>query len=305
MADSIKVSWFFRDITNYERQFIRYLTGLMFTCNLSRMPIESLTSWSQRMHPEGHYEYASCLKQYNALDRIKKICQRPIGDKCLGPVDSSLQNNCHIYMGRIHLAVSGRFVKDMEGFPPIQTYINCSKPIRDAAKDCLPYLLHECKTRPIKVSKIIRGNMSSMIDILQDFPKLKIIHLIRDPRAIIMSRQNWFPRQVPLNFSREARLVCTKMAEDIRRRQEIEKRYPGLTMEVVYENIATNPTENIVAMYEFAGIDMTDSTTARLKQITSKSRKISEKWQTQISVERKRLIDAECHDLYRITPYDP
>ena len=180
------------------------------------MPVESLTSWSQTVHPEGHFQYASCLKARNAMDRLKDRCQRPIRDKCLGPVESS-----------------------------------------------------------------------------------------RDPRAIVMSRQNWFPRPVPLNFSTEARQVCAKMAEDIRRRQEIEKRYPGLTMEVVYENIATNPTENIAAMYKFAGINMTEFTTAGLKQITSKSRGISEKWRTQISAERKKLIDDECRELYEITPYDP
>ena len=295
-------------MTNYERQFIRNLTRFMFTCDFNRMPIESITSWTQRTRhwqPEGHYQYASCLKEYNALDQHQRLCQKPIGDKCLGPVDKAMQNNCHIYMERIHLAVDGRFVEDMEGFPPIQTYMNCSKPIRDAAKDCLPYLLHECKTRPIKVSKIIRGNMSSMIDILQDFPKLKIIHLIRDPRAIVMSIQNWFPRRVPINFSREARGVCTKMAEDIRRRQEVEKRYPGSTMEVLYDNIAANPMENIAAMYEFAGIDMTENTTAKLKQITTESGKISKKWQTQISEETKQLIDAECLDVYKITPYEP
>ena len=291
-------------MTNYERQFIRNLTRLMFTCDFDRMPIESITSWTQRTRqwqPAGHYQYASCMREYKALDKHKTLCQEPIGRKCLGPVDISLQNNCHIYMERIRLAASGRFVKDMEGFPPIQTYMNCSKPIRDAAKDCLPHLLHECKTRPIKVSKIIRGNMSSMIDILQDFPRLKIIHLIRDPRAIVMSKQNWFARPV----SPEARVVCTKMAEDIRRRQEIEKRYPGSTMEVLYEDITANPTENIAAMYEFAGIDMTENTTAELKQITSESGEISKKWQTQISEETKRLIDAECLDVYKITPYEP
>ena len=295
----------FRDITLYEREFIRNLTRLMFDCDLDQMPVESLTSWSQKMHPDGHFKYASCLTAHNAMDRFKDLCQRSIRDKCLGPVESSLQNNCHIFMERVRFAASGKSVEDLEGFPPIQTYLDCSKPSRDAAKACLPHLLQECKARPIKVSKILRGNMSAMIDILQDFPKLKVIHLIRDPRAIIMSRQNWYPRRVPLNFSIQARRVCTKMAEDIRRRQEIEKRYPGLTMEVVYENIATNPTENIAAMYKFAGINMTESTISGLNEITSKSRDISEKWRTQIGAERKKLVDAECQELYKITPYDP
>ena len=297
--------WLFRDITLYEREFIRNLTRLMFNCDLDQMPVESLTSWSQKMHPDGHFKYASCLTAHNAMDRFKDLCQRSIRDKCLGPVESSLQNNCHIFMERVRFAASGKSVEDLEGFPPIQTYMDCSKPSRDAAKACLPHLLQECKARPIKVSKILRVNMSAMIDILQDFPKLKVIHLIRDPRAIIMSRQNWYPRRVPLNFSIQARRVCTKMAEDIHRRQEIEKRYPGLTMEVVYENIATNPTENIAAMYKFAGINMTESTISGLNEITSKSRDISEKWRTQISAERKKLVDAECQELYKITPYDP
>ena len=209
-------------------------------------------------------------------------------------------------MERTRLTVSGEVVDDMQGFPSVESYLNCSQQSRDAANVCLTYLIKECKRRPVKVSKYLRANMTVMEDILKDFPKLKVVHLLRDPRAIINSRsmQDWYDGR-PLNVTKEARLLCTKMREDIRQRQELEKRYPGLTKEFTYESIAQNPMTSVPVLYDFAGIAMENSTKAWLQQFTDESGDIATRWMENMSREVKEEIDNQCVELYKVTRYTP
>ena len=95
------------------------------------------------------------------------------------------------------------------------------------------------------------------------------------------------------------------MQEDIKQRQELEKRYPGLTMEFVYEDIAQNPMTYIPALYSFTGIPMPNSTKYFIQQITSKSGNIATQWKAKLSKGTKEKIDNECEDLYKITNYRP
>ena len=296
-----------RNITSYERDYIRNQTRLMANCEFHQMPVEITTSWSQDVPPASHWNYTNCLRQHNGHDRFQNHCHKPLRFRCVGPVEQSLQNQCHIYMERTRLATSGEIVDDLEGFPPIASYLNCSHQSRVAAKVCLPHLVKTCKDKPIKVTKVLRQNMTVLADILKDFPKLKVVHLLRDPRGIINSRLalNWPWWGGPLNISKEARLLCTKMREDIRQRQELEKRFPGLTMEFVYEDIAQNPMTYIPALYNFTGISMTNSTKSFILQMTSTSGDIAAKWKKKMDTEIKELIDKECEDLYKITNYGP
>ena len=297
----------FRNITSYEREYIRNQTRLMFNCKFYQMPAEITTTWSHDLPPASHRNYSNCLRKHNGHDRYKHHCHKPLRSRCVGPVEQSLQNQCHIYMERTRLATRGEIVDDMEGFPPIASYLNCSHQSRVAAKACLPQLVEKCKQKPIKVTKLLRGNMTVMSDILMDFPGLKVVHLLRDPRAIINSRLalHWKWWGGPLNISKEARLLCIKMREDIRQRQELEERYPGLTMEFVYEDIAQNPMTYIPALYSFTGIPMPNSTKYFIQQITSKSGNIATQWRTKLSKGTKEKIDNECEDLYKITNYRP
>ena len=297
--------FFFRNITRYERDYIRNQTRLMVNCEFNQMPVEITTSWSQNMPPANHWNYSNCLRQHSGYDRFRNLCHVPLRSRCVGPVEQSLQNQCHIYMEQTRLATSGEVVDDMEGFPPIASYLNCIHQSRVAAKACLPQLVEKCEQKPIKVTKLLRGNMTVLADILKDFPRLKVVHLLRDPRGIINSRLalNWWGG--PLNISKEARLLCTKMREDMRQRQELEKRYPGLTMEFVYEDVTQNPMTYIPALYNFTGIPMTNSTKSLIQQITTESGNIANKWREQMTKEIKEKIDSECEDLYKITNYSP
>ena len=275
----------------------------MFNCNLDKLPLEMTTSWTQRFAPH-KTKYVQCLVKHKAFDGFRNKCHKPLRSRCPGQTVINLHNRCHLYMERTRMAASGKYVEDMEGFPPIQSYISCREPIQDAVSTCLPLLLEECRKRPIRASKILRGNMSSMADILKDFPKLKVIHLLRDPRGIILSRKRIFARSIPnLDFRRQARLLCTKMHEDIRQRRGLAERYPGLTMEVTYERLTRNPLKYIEAIYNFVGIHLTNLTKEWIVQSTPKSYNISMRWQSKMNESIKREIDGECSDLYAVSPY--
>ena len=265
------------------------------------MPLEATTSWTHSL--SSHSAYVSCLKKHRGYDKFRDHCHKPLHGRCPGHMAINILNGCHIFMQQSRLALKGDPVTKVLGFPPFDSYLNCSRPVHKAAAKCLPILSKQCQQRPIKVSKILRGNMTSMADILRDFPTLKVIHLLRDPRGIIMSRKkgNGKPH-FDLDIVREARLLCTKMLEDIRQRHVLEDRFPGITMEVTYEDLAKNSKEKLEAMYKFAGIPMAESSTQSF-HTASDSFSIAMGWEKRISPKERTQIDEQCADLYAITPY--
>ena len=55
---------------------------------------------------------------------------------------------------------------------------------------CLPVLYQACLSSKVSVAKILRLSMERAEVLLKEDPKIKIVHLVRDPRGILNSRAN-------------------------------------------------------------------------------------------------------------------
>ena len=53
---------------------------------------------------------------------------------------------------------------------------------------CVSLLRSNCNNRPLRAVKSVRATMDSMEPLLRTLPNFRIIHLIRDPRAVALSR---------------------------------------------------------------------------------------------------------------------
>lgn len=66
-----------------------------------------------------------------------------------------------------------------------------------------------------------------------------VFHVLRDPRGIVASRRK--DHRLTTDVGEEARLLCHKMLEDIRAREELSLKHNGTFLQVKYEELADDP----------------------------------------------------------------
>ena len=68
------------------------------------------------------------------------------------------------------------------------TYESCEKREMTKVKPCFDALLRSCGRQNIRAIKTVRGTMEEAKLLMERNPQLKVIHLMRDPRAVVVSR---------------------------------------------------------------------------------------------------------------------
>lgn len=105
--------------------------------------------------------------------------------------------------------------------------------------------------------------MLSMKPLLEWMPQLRIIHLIRDPRPVALSRRDFHDsargqfaestHNLTERTIREAFLYCRQVVADVRLRHRLEKEYPDRVYSLTYEQLVNNPVGRAADIYRFIG----------------------------------------------------
>ena len=137
-------------------------------------------------------------------------------------------------------------------------------------KTCTKELEALCQQSPIKIIKTIRLPLWTMSTMLKEFPGLKIVHLIRDPRAVLTSQS----RVGMCSAERGGKegcssLFCNRIEKDVHDKELITTKYPGRMLTIFYESIAKKPIETAKKMFEFIGTNFTKSAENYIFNITS------------------------------------
>ena len=172
-----------------------------------------------------------------------------------------------------------------------------------------------CLAKDTRVTKLVRATMeeiSYFLNINQDCShKIKIIHLLRDPRGRINSlTENGVKKR---SFSLEKiSAMCKRQIQDIKTRQKLQEIYPNMFMELLYEDISSNPLAVGNELYKFTyNTSMQVSAINWLKEHTESkavhenyilkknSTATSIAWQTQINPQLLHNIQIQCKDLIK------
>ena len=94
-----------------------------------------------------------------------------------------------------------------------KNYSTCMQIVREKAKPCEQMLGEFCKKADFRATKTVRATMDVVETLLERNPNLRVIHLIRDPRAVMVSRSEFYDTGRSMyaqgDIAKEAK-VCTE-----------------------------------------------------------------------------------------------
>ncbi|KAL5019451.1 hypothetical protein ScPMuIL_002343 [Solemya velum] len=183
---------------------------------------------------------------------------------------------------------------------------------------CNPMLQKFCSQSKILLFKAIRHPLDFFEEYLNKNPSMKIIHLVRDPRATLQSQV--LAAKFPVDtFKMAAKEHCDRVIEDIETFNRIKEKHPASIVRIYYEDLAKYPIETARTMYDFIGMDYTEGVMQYILDITSRglpdgcsicsqradSQMHINKWRKQMPYERAQLIDNQCSGVYERLGYIP
>jgi hypothetical protein len=147
--------------------------------------------------------------------------------------------------------------------------------------------------------------------LLEWFPRARVIHMLRDPRAIYVSdryrRQNrdrwpytWI-RRVPLLLeSYLLLLTVVTWPRALRQHRRLAKAYPGRYVMIRFEDVVRKPAETLPPLFEFLGVAMpasisTDVTVPQQHGMRSSDEgidpKAADRWRERIQPAARKFIE--------------
>jgi hypothetical protein len=125
--------------------------------------------------------------------------------------------------------------------------------------------------RPVMGEKT-PAHLAYVDTLLEWFPDARVVHMLRDPRAVYVSerqRRRGKPRRpyswlmkLPLAF--EATLLWQTTwvwADAARRHSQLARRYPGRYTLLRFEDLVTTPDESLPRLFEFLGVSLPEDAT--------------------------------------------
>lgn len=180
-------------------------------------------------------------------------------------------------------------------------------------RKCIHRCMQWCVTSNIRVIKTIRFRMLGVDRLLRLLPDLKVIHLVRDPRGMLLSRimtGEYCIHDQSRTFLRE----CGRVLSDRLAFKELSLKYPNRLITEYYEDIAVRPMQALTRVYRYLGLDkppmnvqtyLQRHTEGGLNKKMVPSVDIVHGWRTKIAMPMAQSIDAQCSELYDELGYIP
>ncbi|XP_063404486.1 carbohydrate sulfotransferase 1-like [Mytilus trossulus] len=181
--------------------------------------------------------------------------------------------------------------------------------VSDTRARCVNKMEVMCKNSTNILIKTIRISFDLFHKVVSKIPDIKIIHLVRDPRAILYSRRElgYLDYQEINNVSHQ---LCTKMVKNIHNCNHKMRRN---VFSLKFECLAAYPISETESLYTYLNFEFTNEISSWLITHTkgnamlfgmkynvnvADSLLVSLKWMTQLPKNVLRSIDQECQEVY-------
>lgn len=190
--------------------------------------------------------------------------------------------------------------------------------LNEATKRCALLMKQMCKASKYIILKTIRIPLKILIPLSEAFPRFKILHLLRDPRATLKS-QSRFGVVRTEHLQDNATKFCNRVYNDITIARQTASIASGRYFPISYENLAKYPFEMARKVYDFLEMDVNANMTSRVEKLTmaektcgesriaktmctksSNSSADADKWRRTIPYHFVSVVDNACHMLYSI-----
>ncbi|XP_071520434.1 uncharacterized protein [Panulirus ornatus] len=124
-----------------------------------------------------------------------------------------------------------------------------------------------CMKSSLHIAKVVRLPLADTVGLLAFLRELKVLHLVRDPRAVMNSRQrDWWCME---DNCRDPETVCRQQLEDFSFSSILHHHYPGRYKFIRYEDLSLNPLETIQDLWKFLELELTPRVVQIIQQRTN------------------------------------
>ena len=193
------------------------------------------------------------------------------------------------------------------------------QPSRADVLRCLPRLREPCVTSRAVVLKTVRYGMDAARRLLEMDPAVRVVHLVRDPRATLRSQRAkgmWKGWSAGAGAAR----FCGKVLRQWQLGEELRKAHPERVMTARYEDLANQPFLFAHKLLAFAGLAGHSQELGQyIWNITSagipdnslsftqrrSSKRTASGWRDRLDFPTAAAIDGQCGDVYEALGYLP
>ncbi|KAK7498151.1 hypothetical protein BaRGS_00010739 [Batillaria attramentaria] len=175
---------------------------------------------------------------------------------------------------------------------------------------CLVDFWWQCKNSSLKLVKAIRLPARSVFSLMRRDPDLKVVYLVRDPRATLLSQRALFGHApTPQEF-------CRMVSDDMAHMLLLQKIFPGRAVTVRYEDVAEDPLGLTARLYKALGLEMSRAVVRGLRKLTSTNEDMgafstyrqdpkftANRWRTDVDSDHVTRTDRVCRAVYNVLGY--
>ena len=180
-------------------------------------------------------------------------------------------------------------------------------PLAEKLSSCLTELETKCRTAKFRTTKVLRLSLRLVPRLLKNFPRLKILFILRDPRGIVNSRiqTHWFPvsDDKPTEVLNNIKSLCYKMEGDIIMLEHLKRNFPGRILDFRLEDITQHPLDSYEKIFKLLNVPLTNAYREKIMGIFVLRPKFQTKWVVSLKEKYIRQTEQYCAKVFKTYLY--